>query len=226
MARFVARREDDVRFACCLVAALALPSPSLAQSRPVTFDDVLALRVVSAPAISPGGEAVLFVVREWQDGKAGKKESRSHVWKAPADASAPARQVTFGDRETQPSWSPDGRYMSFVAARATGSDPAKAQVWVMRSDGGEARVLTTAAADVDQYAWAPDGRHVAFTAADAETTDEKAAVERRDDERQFERLARPVHLWIADLDSKDATRITSGTEFTILGPLSWAPDST
>ncbi|MGE3471271.1 MAG: prolyl oligopeptidase family serine peptidase, partial [Vicinamibacterales bacterium] len=44
--------------------------------------------------------------------------------------------------------------------------------------------------------------------------------------RQIERLARPVHLWIADLDSKDATRITSGTEFTILGPLSWAPDST
>ncbi|MEZ5291292.1 MAG: S9 family peptidase [Vicinamibacterales bacterium] len=227
MARVVPRREDDVRIAACtLVAALALPSASLAQERPVTFDDVLALRAVSAPAISPAGDAVLFVVREWQDGKGGKKESRSHVWKAPADASVPARQITFGERETQPSWSPDGRYMSFVAARGHASEPGTSQIWVMRSDGGEAWALTSAAADVEQYAWAPDSRHVAFTVADAETADEKAAVERRDDERQFERPSRPVHLWIVDLDTKGAARVTSGTDVTIQGALSWSPDST
>lgn len=217
------------KFVGALATALCLAAPdrTLAQTRPVTFDDVLAIKAVAAPAISPDGTSVLFTVRDWVDapGTPGKKDSRTHLWKAPADASAPARQVTFGERgDSQPAWSPDGRFMSFVSAR--GGADAKAQIWIMRRDGGEAQPLTQSAENVSQYAWAPNGRVVAFTAADPVPGDEKAAVERRDDEREHERADRPVHLWVVDVESKAATRVTTGADFTIQGALSWSADST
>lgn len=210
-------------FALCLAALLA-PVGAGAQTRPVTVDDILALRVVgNAPAISPDGRAVLFTVRQWVDSGGGKKDARTAIWRAPADASAPARQITFGERgESQPAWSPDGRFMSFVATR--GRD-AKAQVWTLRADGGEARALTDAAENVQAYAWSPDARRVAYTVADAPPADEKSAVERRDDERPFERPAPNVHLWVVDVATGAATRITSGDAFTIQGALSWSADN-
>lgn len=206
---------------------LAVPDFTFAQTRPVTFDDVLAMKAVAAPAISPDGASVLFTVRDWVDapGTPGKKDSRTHLWKAPSDASAPARQVTFGERgDSLPAWSPDGRFMSFVSAR--GGPDAKAQIWIMRRDGGEAQPLTQSAENVSQYAWAPNGRVIAFTVTDPVPGDEKAAVERRDDEREYERVERPVHLWVIDVESKAATRVTSGADFTIQGALSWSADST
>ena len=51
----------------------------------------------------------------------------------------------------------------------------------------------------DRCAGPPDSTRVAFPARDPVPADEKAAVDRRDDERQYERPARPVHLWVVDV---------------------------
>ena len=209
--------------ALCLSALLA-SGVAGAQTRPVTVDDVLGLRVVgNAPVISPDGGAVLFTVRSWVDAGGGKKEARTAIWRAPADGSVPARQITFGDRgENQPDWSPDGRFMSFVATR--GKD-ARAQVWVLRADGGEARAVTAAAENVQAYAWSPDSQRLAYTVAEAPPAAETSAIERRDDERLFERPAANVHLWVVEVATGAATRITSGDGFTIQGALSWSKDN-
>ena len=152
--------------------ALACTSlPAVGQTRPVTIDDVLDLKAVAAPALSPDGTAVLFTVRAWRERTergAVRKDARTHVWRVAADGSGPARQLTFGERgDSQPAWSPDGRYISFVSARGPqGDDEPKAQIWVMRSDGGEAWSLTDGAESVQQYAWSPDAKTIAFTMTD------------------------------------------------------------
>ncbi len=212
-----------------LILALSLAgTPVLAQVRPVTIADVLSVRVVGVPVLAPNGSAALFTVRAWHDaGPDGRKEARTHVWRAPADGSSPARQITFGEKgDAEPAWSPDGRYISFVSARGRreGRDPV-AQVWVMRADGGEAWALTDAPEAVQQYAWSPDSATVAFTHTDPRPKEETAAVERRDDERVYERTARPVHLWVIEVATKATTRVTSGDAFTIGGPLSWSADN-
>ena len=89
--------------------------------RPATFDDVLQVKAAASPALSPDGTKVLYTVRVWEPASEREKdrlEARARIWLVPADGSAPARQITFGARgDTQPQWSPDGRFISFLSAR-------------------------------------------------------------------------------------------------------------
>ena len=210
------------------VALILAATSAQSQVRPVTIDDVLGIRTVRDTVIAPDGSAVLFTVRAWHDAKPdGRKDSRTHVWRAPADGSRPARQVSYGERgDSLPAWSPDGRHISFVSARGqrAGKEPV-AQLWLMRTDGGEAWPLTDLPEDVQQYAWSPDGATIAFTHTDPRSAADTATVDRRDDERVFERTARAVHLWTVNVATKAVARVTSGDAFTITGPLSWAADN-
>jgi dipeptidyl aminopeptidase/acylaminoacyl peptidase len=212
-----------------LVLAYALPAP--AQTRPVTVDDVMAMKAVSAPAVSPDGTQVLYAVRAWEPASAkdaDRLEARTRIWKVPA-AGGPARQLTFGERgDTQPQWSPDGRYISFVSARGAGEGDAspKAQLYVMRADGGEAWKLTDAKENVGAYSWSPDAKRVAYVTQDAKTSDEDARLKKRDDARVYEGDFRYAHLWTIGVDSHEAVKRTEGRDLTVSGAPSWSPDAT
>ena len=123
-------------------------------------------------------------------------ESRTHVWKVATDGSAPARQISFGEKgDSQPQFSPDGKFISFVSAR--GSAEAKSQIYLMPIDGGEAWKLTDAKENVSAYSWAPDGSTIAFVATDPRSADEEANIKKRDDERVFEGDFRFAHAWVS-----------------------------
>jgi len=213
------------------VVCAGVTTTGLAQPRPVTVDDVLELKGVSSPMVSPDGTRVLYTVRAWEpasDKEPNQRESRTRVWMVPV-AGGPGRQITFGQRgDSQPQWSPDGRSISFLSARGTGTgeDAPRPQVYVMRSDGGEARRVTDAKEGVATYAWAPDSRRIAFVATEPRSSDETAKVRSRDDERVFEGDLRYRHVWLVEIaDSSVATPITSGQDYTVdAGPLSWSPD--
>ena len=226
-------------FAVALILAFA-GDPRAAAKRPVTIDDALHLRGVSGAQMSPDGSRVLFAVRgwEWPGGKVepdkGTKppEMRSHVWMASTDGSEPARQITFGDKgESSPAWSPDGKYISFLSSRGTApaegdaADGPKTQIWLLRADGGEAFKLTDAKENVGSYEWAPDSKSIAYLAADALPKEEEEARRRKDDERIFEGNHRMQHIWTVEVDSRQATQITSGKDFTVRS-MNWSPDST
>jgi dipeptidyl aminopeptidase/acylaminoacyl peptidase len=204
---------------------------ALAQKRPVTVEDVLGLRVVGPPAISPDGTIVVYTIRQWEPSarNKGRMESRTHIWRVPVSG-GPARQLTFGELgESQPQWSPDGRFVSFVAARGSTSaadDEPRSQIYLMRADGGEATALTAAKEGIRSYRWSPDSTRIAFVTDDPRTADQESAIEKRDDERVFEGDLRFSHLWAIDVASKSARRLTEGTDFTIGGEPSWSPDST
>lgn len=203
----------------------------LAQTRPVTVDDVLDLKAVAQARVSPDGTRVLYTVRGWEaasDKAPDDKEARTRIWMVPVAGGA-ARQVTFGAKgDSQPQWSPDGRYISFVSARGQGSgeDAPRPQVYIMRADGGEARRLTDAKEGVSSYAWSPDGKRLAFVTTDPRTSDETSKMKVKDDERVFEGDFRYRHLWVIDAaDGATATRLTEGRDFTVSDGVSWAPDA-
>src|SRR5688500_604088 len=204
-----------------IVLVIATGSLSAQSKRPATFDDVLNIKAVQAATISPDGSQVIYTVAQWEPDQ-DKMERRTRVWKVATNGNAPARQISFGERDSQPQWSPDGKYVSFVSPR--GGSEAKAQLYVMHADGGEAWKLTDAKESVSAYSWAPDSSRIAYVTTDPRSPEEEANIKKRDDERVFEGDFRYQHAWVVDMASRQSTRITEGKDYTVQGAPSWSPD--
>ncbi|MEI6739476.1 MAG: S9 family peptidase [Gemmatimonadaceae bacterium] len=225
------------RFALRLTPLVAFGAPLLlsAQAKqPMTTADLMRVRSVGGAAISPSGDRVLYTVSAWEhpgakgDTALGETHNRrSHVFIVPA-AGGPARQLTASERgESQPQWSPDGATIAFVSARgtATNGEEPRPQLWLLPADGGEASVLTNARDGVSAYAWSPDGARIAYLTTDSLTRDAEAKARRRDDAKVYEGDLRLSQLWVIDVATKQATKVTSGA-FTVRGAPSWSPDGT
>ena len=61
------------------------------------------------------------------------------------------------DRDSVPSWSPDGKRIAFTSER-DGND----EIYVMDADGGNQQNLTNHPEDERAPAWSPDGKRIAF----------------------------------------------------------------
>jgi dipeptidyl aminopeptidase/acylaminoacyl peptidase len=206
------------------VAVLVVTASNVAaqSKRPATFDDVLNIKAIQGATVSPDGRFVVYGVRQWAAEPDGKMESRTSIWRVATDGASQARQISLGEKDSQPQFSPDGKFISFLSVR--GGADAKAQIHLMPVDGGEAWKLTDAKEGVSSYAWAPDSSRLVFVATDARSSDEEANIKKRDDERVFEGDFRFAHAWVIDVNTKQATRVTEGTQWTVQGAPSWSPD--
>ncbi|MDQ8160881.1 MAG: hypothetical protein P3C12_15865, partial [Gemmatimonadota bacterium] len=230
----VARHTASHRTIHALVAAVGLAMPALAHAQQKGLDeaDIMRLKSVGGVALSPDGARVLYTVSAWEHPNAkgdtalgDRHERRSHVFMVPAAGGAP-RQLTFGERgESQPQWSPDGRTIAFVTTRGsgTGDDAPKPQLWLLPADGGESRQLTTVREGVSSFVWSPDGARVAIVVRDSLTREQEAKLRRRDDPQVYEGDFRLNHLWVVDVASGKATKVTSGA-YTVSGVPNWSPD--
>jgi len=213
-------------------AFLAMPALVHAQAkRQMTDDDLMRIRGVGGVALAPAGDRVLYTVSAWEHANAksdtalgDKHDRRSHVWIVPSAGGA-ARQLTTSERgESQPQWSPDGSLISFVSARGTGTgdDAPKPQIWLLNADGGEGWALTSARDGIVAYSWSPDGKKIAYTTPDTLSREAEARIRRKDDPKVYEGDLRLNHLWVIDVATKHATKVTSGA-YTVRG-MSWSKD--
>ncbi|MER7755563.1 hypothetical protein [Kitasatospora sp. NPDC097643] len=108
------------------------------------------------PNWSPTGDRIVFQRRD-----AGT-ESWS-LWTVEADGTGLRRVVDAPGEHTDPSWSPDGRYLVFSSDLG---DLPRAQVFVVAADGGRPVRVTRDDASYDGApSWSPDGRWIAFESA-------------------------------------------------------------
>jgi dipeptidyl aminopeptidase/acylaminoacyl peptidase len=221
------------RFARLLVVPFALaffvgtaPGEVAAQdgvpARPV-LEDVFTVDGLGDVEMSPDGARVLYTRRVTE---LDENRNRTHIWLVPSAGGGEAIQMTRGPRDdTRPAWRPDGEAFAFLSRRpaAEGERSEGAALYLMRLGGGEPERLYGHATGVGSYAWSPDGRSIAFTAQEEETEDEKKAKRMGRDARVEGEPGRYTHLWVLDVDTRDARRLTSGTDFTVQG-FSWSPD--
>lgn len=120
------------RVACFAALSLAPFSALAAQGRAFQPADWHRVTTLSAPAISPDGSRVAFVVTTVVEAE---NRRHSEVWVVPTAGGEPVRYTAPGYESTSPRWSADGTRLIFNSTRPGGRSP-----WALRMDqpGGEA----------------------------------------------------------------------------------------
>jgi len=160
-----------LRYLLGLMIVASCAGPALAAGRAMTVDDLLAVKGVSDPQVSPDGKLVVYVVSELDRAT---EKSNSDLYLIPSGGGEPRRLTTATGSDNHPRWSPDGRSIAFLSTRG-----GSAQVWLLPVDGGEARPLSKLPVDVAGPIWSPRGDRVAFTAKvyPGKTPEETAAID-------------------------------------------------
>ncbi|MBI1873320.1 MAG: S9 family peptidase [Acidobacteria bacterium] len=201
------KRLPLVAIASCIVLVL-FPVAAVAQPRNMTLVDLLNVPRVSSPQLSPDGSQILYV-RADADWKTNKRIS--HIWRVKSDGSG-AAQVTSGpDGESSPRWSPDGKWIAFLAKR---SGDEAIQIYLMPADGGEGKRLTAHDGAVADITWSPDSTSIVFVSPDPKSTEQKAREKANDDVYAFDEDYQLRHLWKIDVKNEREARITQG-DYTI-----------
>jgi dipeptidyl aminopeptidase/acylaminoacyl peptidase len=128
----------------------------------ITVEDLWRIERPAQPTLSPDGAQVCVSVSAYD---MDENKARSSLWILSAFGGAPRRLTSAGDKDGEPSWSPDGRWIAFVAKRAGtggGKDDEEPQVYLIAPDGGEAERLTSVPTGVFAIKWFPDSRRLAF----------------------------------------------------------------
>jgi len=199
--------------------ALAAPAP-----RPIRPDDVLRLRVVAAPVLSPDSQWVAYTVTA-ADEKNDKFVSQVHL--ARVDGSEDF-QATFGKQDaSNPRFSPDGRYLSFLSARAGDDEDedledVESQLFLLRRSGGEAVRVSALPGGVEDYDWAPDAKSLVLVGMDPDPNRPKSKADKKKTKPivtsryHFKQdvvgylTERRSHLYLFDLETRKAQPLTSG----------------
>lgn len=197
-------------------------------------EDLLRFEWIADPRISPDGTRVAYT-RVTVDAEA--DEYRTNVWlcdvPAEGEAPSPPRPLTYGGRDSQPRWSPDGTTLAFVR-KAGAEEPA--QVHLLPLAGGEPRALTSLKGGASSPAWSPDGRRLAFlsghnpaldTAGKKKPKNAPARVvtrpEFRWNDEGFVDWEHLDHLWVVSAEGGEPRQLTTGTRFKESAP-EWSRD--
>jgi dipeptidyl aminopeptidase/acylaminoacyl peptidase len=128
-----------------------MPSKKL----PLSVEDLWSIKRIGAPTISPDGASVCASVTSFD---MEKNVGNTELWLFPSDGGK-ARRLTSGDKDSEPTWSPDGKWIAFAAKR---KDDEETQVYLIAPDGGEAVRLTALATGVTALRWFPDSKRIGF----------------------------------------------------------------
>jgi dipeptidyl aminopeptidase/acylaminoacyl peptidase len=208
---------------CLSMLGAAAAAPADAPSRrSLSADDFYRVQDVSEPQVSPDGQWVAYVLTT---NEREPDEARSAIWMVSWDGSQHVALTAAADGTDKPRWSPDGRYLAFLANPA-GSD--KSQIMLLDRRGGDARQLTSVSGDIGEYAWSPDGKRLVLTLQQSEAGAQPKpmvieAVHFKQDEEGYLTEAHARHLYLFDVESKHLEPLTSDPAFNEDLP-TWSPD--
>ena len=148
--------KPSLKAGLALFGAALLSLAALAQTkRPMTFDDLMAIKRIGEAQISPDGSRVVYVVTDVDKNLNRGKRS---VWAVPSSGGASQQLITSDKNDYSPRWSADGKWIAFLSTREGAP-----QIFVAGADGSNPRKVTGVPEGVGEFIWSPDGKTFAFT---------------------------------------------------------------
>lgn len=147
-----------------LVLLLAAIAGQAQPPRGLQLADLVRLKDVSDAQISPDGNQIVFTVGTVKEDLSG---SQTRLWIVPTQGGE-VRRLTVGEaNETNPRWSPDGKWIAFLSDRNQQNG-----LWIVAAAGGEPRFLSRILRSNfylthagENITWSPDSKQLAFLAS-------------------------------------------------------------
>ncbi len=198
-------------------------------TKTLTIDDLLSIQSIRDVQVSPGEQWIAYTVSTIDTSK---DKSSSRVWMVSSTGGDPIPMTAKDYSASRPRWSPDGKYLSFMASKG---ENARTQVWNLNRLGGEAVQVTSVKQGVSSYDWSPDGQKLVLVIRDPkpsdltkDTKDDKKPLPYVIDRIHFKQDYRGYldrrrnHLYVYTPGDSSAIQITSG-DFDDGDP-QWSPD--
>jgi len=187
------------------IAALLLVAPIATQaSTPLAAETMWKIQRIGEPALSPDGRQAVYPVTVFDD-EEDKGEADLFLV---STAGGPSRRLTsMPGNESAATWSPDGRWIAFVAKRG---DDKESQLYVIPTDSGEATRVGDVPTGVSAPQWFPDSQRIAFISRVwPDLPDWQKARERLEEREQSKMKAKawdrpPVTYWDHWIDDRQA----------------------
>ncbi len=154
------RRSYFIRLFISIFVATMAVAQSVPSKHPFTFEDMMALKRIGSPTISPDGKWVLFSA---VDVNLAENKRTPHLWLSPINGGGARPLLNYAEGENGGHWSPNGKRILFVSSHG-GSQ----QVWLVDFDtaagdvNGNPRQLTNISTEADGAIWTPDGKNIVF----------------------------------------------------------------
>ena len=189
--------------------------------RGLQVDDYFALKSVGGARISPDGAWVAYTVGT-KDLENDRSETR--LWMIPTAGGESKPMTAEGSSIRSPGWSPDGKYLTFLASAGDQGS----QVFALDLRGGERVQITNVAHGLEGYEWSPDAKRIVLVIRDPEPSQVGPpgpwVIDRlqfKDDYVGYLNRQR-AHLHVFDVETKASMQITSG-DYEDYDP-AWSPD--
>lgn len=212
--------------ALCLVISLSHVQAQ-AQKPSLTLDDHFNSVGFTALKLSPDGSSVVIGTEraDWD-----QQIFRKDLWLYRDDIHGGMLvQLTQSGHDTNPQWSPDGRWIAFVSERKLSAgkeddgddadvDPKEketAQLYLISATGGEAFPVTQGEEAVHAFSWSPDSRTLYFSTRRPWTKEQKDAYKREwKDVIQFRDAERGDTIFGLDVNDAVSRHAVAGNKET------------